>query len=77
MGPIPLNLADVIVLSVVIALVVLIVRGMLRGTIRPCDPAICSGSCESCGSQCASPRIHLTKEQLDELDALTRKAKEA
>ncbi len=77
MGPIPINVADVVVLAVIAAIVALIVRGMLRGTIRTCDSDSCSGNCGSCGSRCATPRIHLTQEQLDKLDELTRQAEEA
>jgi hypothetical protein len=77
MGPIPINVADIIVLAVIVAIVALIVRGMLRGAITSCDCGSCSGNCGSCGSTCATPRIRLTKEQLDELDTLTRQAKEA
>lgn len=72
-----INLADAIVLAVIVCVVTLIVRGMLRGTIRTCDSTSCAGNCGSCSSMCGRPRIKLSKEQLDELDSLTRQAKEA
>ena len=77
MGPISLNTADFIVLSIIICVVALIVRGMLRGSIKTCDSSSCSGSCGTCGSRCANPRIRLSQKQLDELDRLTRQAREA
>ncbi len=77
MQQLSLNLADVVVLSIIIGVVALIVRGMLRGTIRTCDSASCSGNCGSCGSQCASPRIKLTREQRAQLREIDRRAKEA
>jgi hypothetical protein len=49
---------------------------MLRGTIRTCDSASCSGNCGSCGSKCATPRLKLSREQIAQLDALTEQAKE-
>lgn len=77
MEPIPINVADIVVLAIIVAIVALIVRGMLRGTIKSCDCDSCGGNCGSCGNRCAIPRIRLSKEQVDELDELTRQAKEA
>ena len=71
------NPADVIVLSVIILIVALIVRGMVRGTIRTCDPGSCSGSCGSCGSKCATPRIKLTASQVEQLRQLDEQARNA
>lgn len=68
-----LGLADVIVLAVIICLVALVVRSMLRGTVRVCDGT----SCGSCGATCPTPRIRLSKEQIDRLDALSKQAEEA
>ena len=77
MQQLSLNLADLVVLAVIAVVVALIVRGMLRGTIKTCDPGSCSGNCGSCGSACATPRIHLSKQQLAELREIDRKAREA
>lgn len=71
-----MNLVDIPILAILATVVVLIVRGMLRGTIRTCDSAVCSGNCGSCGSRCATPRIKLSREQIAQLDALTEHAKE-
>ena len=68
-----MNVADVIVLSVIIAICALIIRGMLRGSIRTCDSASCGGDCGSCGHVCSTPRIKLTEEQLAQLSALDEK----
>ncbi len=72
-----MNVADIVVLSIIIGICALIVRGMLRGSIRTCDPASCSGNCGSCGTQCATPRLRLTKEQMAQLDALDQKEQQA
>lgn len=71
-----MNLVDIPILTVLAAVIALIVRGMLRGTIRTCDSASCSGNCGSCGSKCATPRLKLSREQIAQLDALTEQAKE-
>jgi hypothetical protein len=70
------NLVDIPILAVLAAVIALIVRGMLQGTIRTCDSASCSGNCGSCGSKCATPRFKLSREQIAQLDALTEQAKE-
>lgn len=71
-----MNLVDIPILAILATVIVLIVRGMLRGTIRTCDSTSCSGNCGSCGSRCATPRIKLSREQIAQLDALTEQAKE-
>ena len=77
MQQLSLNLADVIVLAIIVSIVALILRGMLRGTIKTCDSASCAGDCGSCGSRCATPRIKLTREQRAQLREIDRMAKEA
>lgn len=72
-----MNVADIVVLSIIIGICALIVRGILRGSIRTCDPTSCSGNCGSCGTQCATPRLRLTKEQMAQLDALDQKEQQA
>lgn len=62
-------MADVIVISVLVIVLVLIVRGMWRGTIKGCD-----GDCGSCGHACSTPRLHLTPEQQAQLDELDKKS---
>ena len=71
-----MNLVDIPILTILATVIVLIVRGMLRGTIRTCDSTSCSGNCGSCGRRCATPRIKLSREQIAQLDALTEHAKE-
>jgi len=68
-----MNLVDIPALVILGTVIALIVRGMLRGTIRTCDPASCSGSCDSCRTSCSTPRIKLTDEQLAQLKALDEK----
>ena len=68
-----MNVADVVVLSIIVVICALIVRGMLRGTISNCDSTSCAGDCGSCGHVCSSPRIRLTAEQLEQLRALDEK----
>ncbi len=68
-----MNVADVVVLSIIVLICTLIIRGMLRGSIRTCDSAACAGDCGSCGHVCSSPRIRLTAEQLEQLRALDEK----
>lgn len=60
-------MADVVVLAVLACVLVLIIRGMRRGTVRGCD-----GDCGSCGHVCSTPRLELTPEQearLAEIDS--------
>ena len=68
-----MNVADAVVLSIVIAICTLIVRGMLRDTIRTCDEGSCGGNCGSCGHACSAPRLRLNKAQLEQLKALDEK----
>lgn len=72
-----INMADAVVLLVIAAIVALIVRGMLKGTVTTCDPGSCSGSCGSCGSKCATPRIKLSSDQLEQLHKLDEQARGA
>ena len=76
MQPIPLNIADAVVLAVIIVIVTLIVRGMLHGSIRTCDSTSCAGDCGSCGSRCAAPHIKLNRKQRAHLREIDRRAKE-
>ena len=76
MQPIPLNNADAIVLAIIIAIVTLIVRGMLHGSIRTCDSPSCAGDCGSCGSRCGAPHIKLSRRQRAQLREIDRRAKE-
>ena len=68
-----MNVADLVVLSIICAIVTLIVRGMMRGTIRTCDSTSCAGECGSCGHVCATPRLQLSEEQLKQLRELDQK----
>lgn len=68
-----MNPVDILILTVIGVIVALIVRGMLRGSIRTCDSAACAGDCGACGHVCATPRIRLTDEQLAQLKALDEK----
>ena len=72
-----MNLVDIPILAILATVIVLTIRGMVRGTIRTCDSTSCSGNCGSCGSRCATPRLKLSREQIAQLDALTEQAKEA
>lgn len=68
-----MNLVDILILTIIGIMIALIVRGMLRGTIRTCDSDACSGDCGACGHVCSTPRIRLTDEQLAQLKALDEK----
>ncbi len=68
-----MNIADLVVLSIICAIVALIVHGMMRGTIKTCDSASCAGNCAACGHVCATPRITLSEEQLEQLRELDQK----
>ena len=77
MTTITFNTVDAAILSAVFAIMVLIVRGMLRGTIRSCDPSSCGGNCHSCKLADERPQLHLSESQLSELATIDRRAKEA
>ena len=59
------NGVDIVILSLLAAIVALIIRGMLKGTVKGCD-----GDCGSCGSACAAPRIKISDEDLARIEAL-------
>ena len=65
------NVADVVALLFVVAVVALAVRGIVRGGALDCSS--CNGDCGGCGGSCVNPRLRLSKEQLAELDELDRK----
>lgn len=69
------NPIDAVILAAVFTLLVLIVRGMLRGSIRTCDPGSCGGNCARCKTGCPTPRIQLTDDQLAQLSEIDRRAK--
>ena len=71
------NTTDIAILGVVFAVMALIVRGMLRGTVKTCDPSSCSGNCNSCRVAGNCPSIKLSDDQLAELADIDRRAKEA
>ena len=77
MTTIPFNATDAAILSAVFAILVLIVRGILRGTVRSCDPSTCGGSCRNCKLKQDGPALHLSEAQLAELTAIDARAKEA
>lgn len=66
-------MADIIVTLLLICVVVLIVRGMRKGSIKTCDTASCGGACAGCSGSCSAPRIRLTKEQERDLRILREK----
>ena len=63
-------MADVIVIAVLACVLALIVRGMLRGTIKSCE-----GNCGSCGQACSAPRLRLTDEQKAQLAKIDERAR--
>lgn len=65
-----INVADIVVLLVVVAVVALALRSIVKG--RALDCSSCSGDCGGCGGTCANPRLKLSKEQKAKLDALTK-----
>ena len=67
----PFNVADIVALLFVVALVALAVRGIRRGGALDCSS--CNGDCGGCGGTCVNPQLKLSKEQLAELDELTEK----
>ena len=62
-------MADVIVIAVLACVLALIVRGMLRGTIKSCE-----GNCGSCGHVCSAPRLKLTDEQKAQLAEIDKRS---
>lgn len=72
----PFNAIDIAILSAVFAVMALIVRGMVRGTVKTCDPTSCSGNCHSCHIAGSCPSIKLSEAQLAELAAIDQRAKE-
>jgi hypothetical protein len=66
-------MADIGVVAVLVCALALIVRGMMRGSIRTCDTS-CGGDCASCGHACSTPRLHLTDEQLAQLAELDKRS---
>lgn len=66
-----LNLADAVVLSVLVCVVALIVRGMLKGVIKTC-----SGNCAGCGQVCQTQPLKLNESQLAQLREIDRRAQE-
>ena len=65
------NLADIVALLFVVAVVGLALWGTLRGGALDCSN--CNGDCSGCGGTCVNPKLRLSKQQLAELDELTRK----
>ncbi len=76
MSPLPINTADAVILSIILAVVTLIIRGMLKGRIKSCDCSSCAGNCGSCNQACAAPRIKLNDQQLAELRKIDQRARE-
>ena len=66
-------MADMVVVVVLVCALALIVRGMVRGSIRTCDTG-CGGNCTGCGHVCSSPRLHLTSEQRAQLAELDKRS---
>ena len=69
-----MNVADVVVLSIIVLICTLIVRGMLHGTIRTCDEGSCGGNCAGCNGVCTVPRLKLSDAQLAQLRDLSERA---
>ena len=64
------NVADIVALLAVVAVVALALRSIVKGGALDCSS--CSGDCGGCGGACANPRLKLSKEQEAELDALKK-----
>ena len=61
-------MVDAIVVIALVAVLTLIIRGMLRGTIKSCE-----GNCGSCGHACSTPRLKLTAEQEAQLAQIDKR----
>lgn len=68
-----MNLADIVVVGVIVVAVAFVVRGMWRGSIRTCDCDSCAGNCDSCSSACAHPHMRLTRAQRRQLRQIKRR----
>ena len=66
-----INVADIVVLLAVVAVLALAIRSVARGGALDCSS--CNGDCGGCGGVCTNPKLKLTKEQEAELDELTKK----
>ena len=62
-------MVDAIVVIVLAAVLTLIIRGMLRGTIKNCE-----GDCGSCGHACSAPQLTLTAEQEAQLAQIDKRS---
>ncbi len=67
-----INVADVVVIVLLVAVVAFIIRGMCKGSIRTCDSRSCGGNCAGCTGGCATPRIRLSREQERQLEELRK-----
>lgn len=76
MTDLSVSMADAVVLFILVATVALILRGMLRGSIKTCDSASCGGMCAGCSKACGTHRLTLSPEQQEQLSMLTMQAKE-
>ncbi len=67
-----ISVADIVVILCLVAVVVFIIRGMRKGSIRTCDSGSCGGNCAGCAGGCATPRIRLSREQKRQLEELRK-----
>ena len=65
------NVADIVALLAVVAVVALALRSVIKGGALDCSS--CNGNCGGCTGTCVNPKLRLSKEQLAELDELTKK----
>ena len=66
-----INVADIVALLFVVAVVALALRAVIKGGALDCST--CNGDCGGCSGTCVNPKLRLSKEQLAELDELTKK----
>ena len=66
-----INMADIVVLLVLVAVIALALRSVVRGGALDCSN--CNGDCSGCGGTCVNPKLKLSKQQLAELDELKQK----